>query len=69
MNNVPLKVHRRLRMDAQEHRRVVTTHAAEAESPGAQGSPSGDRSCPPPVKLVTPLTDAFLVRARTWGRA
>lgn len=67
IKGLPDELHRRLKEDAVQHHRSMTKHVvALLETTLA---PAAVRAYSPPVKLATPLTDAFLARAKRGGRA
>ncbi len=67
IKNLPSDLHQRLREDADQHHRSMTKHVVAILE--ANIRPPLVRLYAPPVKLARPLTDAFLARARRWGRA
>ena len=67
IKQLPSDLHRRLREDAEQHHRSMTKHVIAILE--ANILPVAVRHYSPPVKLATPLTDAFLARAKQWGRA
>ncbi len=66
IRDLPPVLHERLRAEAQRHHRSmnkeVVTILEEALGKNTE------RTYPPPVKLAIPLTDAFLNKAKRWGR-
>ncbi len=63
----PTELHRQLKEDAERHHRSMTKHVVAILE--ANLRPPAIRPYSPPVKLATPLTDAFLAKAKHWGRA
>ena len=67
IRDLPPALHERLREQAQRHHRSMAKEAITILEDALGGST--DRTYPPPVKLSIPLTDAFLNKAKRWGRA
>lgn len=65
--NASHDIRQRLKEDAEQHHRSMTKHVLAILE--ANIRPAAIRHYSPPVKLATPLTDAFLARAKRWGRA
>lgn len=66
IKELPSDLHRRLKEDAGQHHRSMTKHVIAILE--ANIFPAAVRHYSPPAKLATPLTDAFLARAKQWGR-
>ena len=67
IRDLPDVLHERLRDEAQRHHRSMAKEVVTILE-GALGRRT-DRTYPPPVKLAFPLTDAFLNKAKRWGRS
>lgn len=67
IRDLPPALHARLREEACRHHRSMTKEVVTIleEVLGT----STERAYPPPVKLAIALTDAFLNKAKRWGRA
>ena len=67
IKTLPSALHQRLKEEAELHHRSMTKHVLAILE--ANILPPAIRHYSPPVKLATPLTDAFLARAKQRSRA
>ena len=67
IRDLPSDLHQRLKEVAVQHHRSMTKHVLAILEANIRPTMVGQYS--PPAKLATPLTDAFLAKARRWGRA
>jgi len=67
IRDLPPALHTRLREEARFHRRSMAKEVITIleDTLGR----SAEQTYPPPVKLAFSLTDAFLNKAKRWGRA
>ena len=67
IRDLPPDLHERLREEARRHHRSMAKEAVTILEDALGGNAA--RAYPAPVRLAFPLTDAFLNKAKRWGRA
>ena len=69
VRDLPPALHTRLKQEALRHHRSMAKEVIVILEETLAGGDRTNLSYPAPVKLSHPLTDAFLNKAKRWGRA